>query len=56
MDAFNLLEERDQDDRWVEETRVKIDAAAASLDRGIVTMYPDATPNAGDRPCNQTSE
>jgi antitoxin ParD1/3/4 len=34
MDAFNLLEERDQDDRWVEEIGVKIDAAAASLDRG----------------------
>lgn len=33
MDAFNLLEERDNI-QWVEETRVKIDAAAASLDRG----------------------
>ena len=33
MDAFNLLEERDNI-QWVEETRVKIDEAAASLDRG----------------------
>ena len=35
MEAFNLLEERDRDYvQWVEETRVKIDAAAESLDRG----------------------
>ena len=35
MEAFNLLEERDRDYvQWIEETRVKIDAAAESLDRG----------------------
>ena len=35
MEAFSLLEERDRDyTQWVEETRIKIDAAAESLDRG----------------------
>ena len=35
MEAFNLLEERDREYlQWVEETRIKIDAAAESLDRG----------------------
>ena len=35
MEAFTLLEARDRDHaQWVEETRVKIDAAAESLDRG----------------------
>ena len=35
MEAFNLLEARDRDCiQWVGETRVKIDAAAESLDRG----------------------
>ena len=35
MEAFNLLEERDREYiHWVEETRIKIDAAAESLDRG----------------------
>ena len=35
MEAFNLLEARDREYlQWVEETRIKIDAAAESLDRG----------------------
>ncbi|MBD1929657.1 type II toxin-antitoxin system ParD family antitoxin [Trichocoleus sp. FACHB-90] len=35
IEAFRLLEERDKDyEQWVQETREKIDAAAASLDRG----------------------
>ena len=33
-DALRLLEKRDRYDRWVEEVCVKIDIAAAQLDRG----------------------
>ena len=38
------------------ETLQKFKAVFVKNDRGIVTMYPDATPNAGDRPCNQSPE
>ncbi len=33
-EALLLLEKRNQYDRWVEDLRVKIDIAAAQLDRG----------------------
>lgn len=33
-EALNLLEKREQYDRWVEEVREKIDIAATQLDRG----------------------
>ena len=38
------------------ETLQKFKAVFVKNDRGIVTMYPDATPNASDRPCNQSPE
>ena len=38
------------------ETLQKFKAVFVKNDRGIVTMYPNATPNAGDRPCNQNPE
>ncbi len=35
VEAFRALEERDSDyQQWIEETREKVDAAAASLDQG----------------------
>lgn len=44
--ALHLLEERDTYERWVVETREKVDAAAVSLDRGegldgeeVVSLY-----------------
>jgi antitoxin ParD1/3/4 len=33
-EALQLLEKRNHYDRWVEELRIKIDIAAAQLDRG----------------------
>ncbi len=38
------------------ETRQKFKAVFVKNDRGIVTMYPKAIPNAGDRPCDQSPE
>lgn len=38
------------------ETLQKFKAVFVKNDRGIVTMYPKAIPNAGDRPCDQSPE
>ena len=37
-------------------TRQSFKAVFVKNDRGIVTMYPDVTPNAGDRACDQSPE
>ena len=38
------------------ETLQKFKAVFVKNDRGIVTLYPDATPNAGERACDQSPE